>query len=1177
MPLVLGGSRMRLSKLKVAGFKSFVDPTTAHFPHNLTGVVGPNGCGKSNIIDAVRWVMGEISAKHLRGESMNDIIFNGSTTRKPVGAASVELVFDNADGTITGPYAAFAEVSLKRQVSRDGTSTYFINGSKCRRKDITQLFLGTGLGSRSYAIIEQGMISRVITAKPDEMRGFIEEAAGISRYKERRKETESRIASTRENLERLNDLRDEVEKQLRHLQRQAATARRYQGLKEEERKFHAELLALRLRDLDAEAQGRGHAFSERELALQSALAALRAAEAQLEREREAVATRQEAFGGVQARHYQLGAEVTRTEQSLQFARDLRSRQQKDLEQATQAQGEAEAVLTRDQSQIDQLSAALAELEPGLVAARGVESEAQRALEEAENLLATWQQGWEGFTREAAAANQKAMVERARIEQLDNRLRRLIQQQEKVDAERSALGGVSLQEQLAAQVTREAEATAAGRQSQERLQQLLADHQTGRADERRLQAELDRARSDLQRLRGQLVSTEALQQAALGQVKGRVVEWLKGHTLDTRPRLAQQLTVEAGWERAVETVLGAYLEAVCVDGLDAVADLIDGLQVGQVSFVTAGTADLTSGLAAKVRSGHGVPSLLGGIHAVDTLAAALAYRANLLPGESVITRDGVWIGRDWLRVSRDKDEHAGVIGREGELRKLRDALRAAEAAVANLDQSLQAARSLSKQLEDDRDALQAEVNRLHRSHLDAKSQLEALRSRVQQTADRLQRLAAEGEDLARELGEAEGEVRVARGRIEEALNAMQGLESRRPALESQREELREATLLGRQGVATARGRTQEAAIQVESRRSTMASVTGNLARLQAQLQQLQSRQQDLVQQLSVGAEPLTTLEQQLEVALSGRLAVEQELAVARQSVDESEGLLRACEEQRGSGEQAVESARLEADNARLAAQEIRIRRESIAEQFLATRFDLQTVQQSLVSDANVPAWELSLAEVSGRIERLGQVNLAAIDEFKEQSERKDYLDKQFTDLNEALNTLEQAMRKIDRETRQRFQDTFDRVNAGLQERFPRLFGGGTAYLELVGEDALEAGVTIMARPPGKRNSSINMLSGGEKALTAVALVFSIFDLNPAPFCMLDEVDAPLDDHNVGRFCEVVREMSERVQFIFITHKPHTMELAQNLLGVTMNEPGVSRLVAVDVDEALRLATNELVAE
>jgi chromosome segregation protein len=1164
---------MRLSKLKIAGFKSFVDLTTAHFPQNLTGVVGPNGCGKSNIIDAVRWVMGEISAKHLRGESMNDIIFNGSNTRKPVGTASVELVFDNSDGAITGPYAAYSEVSLKRQVSRDGTSTYFINGAKCRRKDITQLFLGTGLGSRSYAIIEQGMISRLITAKPDEMRGFIEEAAGISRYKERRKETESRIAQTRENLERLNDLREEVEKQLRHLQRQAATARRYQGLKEEERKFHAELLALRLRDLDAEAEGRGQAFSSSDLALQSAVTTLRAAEADVERARESSSTRQETLNGVQGRYYQHGAEVTRTEQSLQFARDLRARQRTDLEQATQAQAEAEAVLARDQGQVDGLTSALAELEPGLLVAREAEAAAHQMLEQSEGGLATWQQGWETYTRDVSGANQRAMVERARIEQLDNSMRRLLQQQDKVQVERDTLGGTSMDEQLAALAARELEAAEAGRTAQERLQQLLQDHQQIKSEERRLQAELDRARSELQRTRGQVVSLEALQQAALGQVKGRVVEWLKGHSLDARPRLAQQLSVESGWERAVETVLGAYLEAVCVDGLDAVADLIDGLQVGQVSFITPAAGGSVTGLAAKVTGTNGVPSLLSSIHAVDSLGEALSRRASLQPGESVITRDGVWIGRDWLRVSRDKDEHAGVIGREGELRKLRDAVREAEAAVANLEQSLEEARAGVKRTEDDRDDLQAEVNRLHRTHLDSKSQLDSLRARAQQTADRLQRLTTESEDLAREISEAEEAVRAARQRLDEAMNAMQALEDRRPALEAERDERRAAVSDGRQAVQAARGRAQEAAIQVESRRSTLASVTGNLTRLRTQLEQLQARQTDLTRQLAEGEEPITALEQQLEVALQRRLEVEQELQAARAGLEEAETALRTADEQRLTGEQAVEAARAAAESARLAAQEIRVRRESIAEQFTATKFDLAAVLGALPEESNVPAWETSLADVTGRIERLGQVNLAAIDEFKEQSERKDYLDKQFADLTEALNTLEQAMRKIDRETRSRFQDTFDRINAGMQERFPKLFGGGSAYLELVGEDVLEAGVAVMARPPGKRNSTINQLSGGEKALTAVALVFSIFDLNPAPFCMLDEVDAPLDDHNVGRFCDVVKEMSERVQFIFITHKPHTMELAQNLLGVTMHEPGVSRLVAVDVDEALRMTASE----
>lgn len=1165
---------MRLSKLKLAGFKSFVDPTTVHLPANLTGVVGPNGCGKSNIIDAVRWVMGEISAKHLRGNDMTDVIFNGSGGRKPVGAASVELVFDNADGTLAGPYAAYAEVSLKRQVSRDGQSTYFINGAKCRRKDITQLFLGTGLGSRSYAIIEQGMISRLIEAKPDDMRAFLEEAAGISKYKERRRETENRIAHTRENLDRLNDLRDELDKQIRHLQRQAVTARRYQGLKEEERKLKAELLALRLRELDAEADSRAHAASASELALQAALADLRSAEAAIEKGRELHARETERLAEVQGRYYQIGAEAARCEQAILHARELRSRLKTDLEQSEASHVEASTLLARDEAESAQLTEALAGLEPALAEARGRERAAAEAQGAAEQAMQAWQQRWEAFTREGSEANQRAMVERARIEQLDGRLRQGLQRQERVHTERDTLAAQDAAQAIADLEAKKAAAAAEDDAAQARLRTLLDDLSNARQAERALQAALDRARSDVQKARGQVVSLEALQQAALGQVKGKVVDWLKGHSLADRPRLAQQLKVESGWSRAVETVLGGYLEAVCVEGLDAVAALIGDLNVGQVTFVGDAPAASAGGggdrLLGKVEGPQALVGLLGGVHAVEHLGDALARRAALAPGESIITRDGVWIGRDWLRVSRDQDAHAGVLEREAELRSLKEQVRAAEAALAGHESELVAGRERIKSLDGNRDDAQEAANRLHRLHVDLRGQLESLKSRTAQNTERLARLAQEAEELAAEIRGAEDDSRSARERLSVAIEAMQSFESRRPGLESERDELRTALAAARAAAEAARGAAQQAAIAVESRRSTLASLATSLERLRSQREQVAARREDLTRQLAAGEAPLAGQQQELEGLLSRKLEAERELTGARASVETAESQFRELDAARLATEARVEAERTAANSAALAAQETRVRRESLLEQFAATRFELEAVLAGLAAEATAAVWETSVAEVEGKIERLGQVNLAAIDEFKEQSERKEYLDRQFADLTEALNSLESAIRKIDRETRQRFQETFDKVNAGLKDKFPRLFGGGNAYLELTGEDVLAAGVAVMARPPGKRNSTISQLSGGEKALTAVALVFSIFELNPAPFCLLDEVDAPLDEYNVGRFCDIVRDMSERVQFVFITHNKNTMELARQLIGVTMNEPGVSRLVSVDVDEALRMA-------
>ena len=1164
---------MRLNKIKLAGFKSFVDPTSVNFPSNLIGVVGPNGCGKSNIIDAVRWVMGEISAKHLRGDSMADVVFNGSSSRKPVGTASVELVFDNSDGQLQGQYAGYAEVSLKRVVSRDGTSAYFLNGTRCRRKDITQLFLGTGLGSRSYAIIEQGMISRVIEARPEELRGFIEEAAGISKYKERRRETENRIAHTKENLERLNDVREEVDKQLRHLQRQAATARRYQALKQDERKLNAELVALRLRAIEIDSQSKEGILRERDTALQAAIAELRSIEAAIESAREDFTEKSEALNAVQGRYYQIGAEISRTEQSIQHARELRQRQRQDLEQAESGAAESASHLTRDEAQIDELRRELEELEPGLIGARERERESAAALAAAEEAMQEWQERWEEFNRDSRAASEKTQVERARIEQLEHRLARLASQRERLSAELGELNAIDTSERIATLENEEHEARERSEQSALALRELTEHLQQLRERDRELVAAVDRGRQELQAAQGKLMSLQALQQAALGLAQGKVGEWLAENALSERPRLAQQLAVEPGWERAVETVLGSYLEAVSVEAIDAIAARLESLHVGSVTFFAeghgGGSIDSTR-LLARVQGPAAISAMLTGIIAVDTLSEALERRHTLADGESVITRDGVWIGRDWLRVSRDQDVHAGVIEREKEMRELRDAVSAAEERLQVVQSELAATRESLTAQEQRRDELQAEANRLHRSHSELSAQIGALRTKAEQTAERASRIEAEISDIERDHEDIAGTVAEARARLQEGMDAMEQFELARAELERRRDELRQALAHKRSQAQLDRDGAQEVAIRVESKRSALSSISAGLERLRQQLTQLQSRAEELTRQLAEGEAPLQALGETLEAALQQRVHVEQELGQAREALEGAEARMRSLDQSRVDAETSVEEARAGLEDVRMAAQELKVRRETLLEQFKATQFDLESIYQEMVPDAEIASWEQTLVELTQKIERLGQVNLAAIDEFKEQSERKEYLDRQFKDLTDALETLESAIRKIDRETRSRFQDTFDRVNAGLKERFPRLFGGGHAYLELAGDDILNAGVSIMARPPGKRNSTINQLSGGEKALTAVALVFSIFELNPAPFCLLDEVDAPLDDNNVGRFCETVKEMSSRVQFIFITHNKSTMELASQLIGVTMHEPGVSRLVAVDVDEAVRMA-------
>jgi chromosome segregation protein len=1165
---------MRLTKLKIAGFKSFVDPTTVTFPSSLTGVVGPNGCGKSNIIDAVRWVMGEISAKHLRGESMADVIFNGSAARKPLGAASVELVFDNSDGKIGAEYASYSEVALRRAVSRDGTSDYFINGIKVRRKDITQLFLGTGLGTRSYAIIEQGMISRIIEARPDDLRAFLEEAAGISRYKERRRETENRIGHTRENLDRLNDLREEVDKQIRHLQRQAATARRYQALKEEERKLQAELFALRMQSLDAEAGARDAATLSCETAMQAVLADLREIEAQIERIRADQSAKADALGAIQTRFYEAGGEVTRIEQGIQFTRELRQRQRSDLEQAEVQVADLTQVLHRDRGQLEALSEELATMVPGLDRAHGEESRTSQELQNCEQALAEWQLAWDAHAQAVGLGQQETGVERARIEQLESQQRHLLLQQERQESERSAL--IELQPAVALETLEERARSArdAGQKAAAELAELLAELSMSRDREREQTQAQNALRTRWQEALGSQVSTEALQQAALGKVSGKVTEWLKSKSLDRQPRVAQQLRVDRGWERAVETVLGSYLEAVCVDGLDSVTDLLGSFDGGHLAVVSMGDAAAvpheSASLQAKVQGATLLGSVLSSVYTAETLNEALARRRRLAAGESVVTRDGIWLGSDWLRLSRDADPHTGVIEREETLREIRARATGLADEVKELDRRLEVTRERVRDHEDRRDRLQADVNRLHREHVDRRAELDSAQARKLDAAQRLAQLETGLADIRGELVRAETDLRAARGRMEAAIDKLAALEPRRVGLEQERDRMRAEVGTARTAALAAQQLARELALQVESRRSSHASLATTLTRIEKQLEGLETRRNELASQLAEGEAPLAAAQTQLEQALRVRAEIEAQLQAARIASDELDAVLRDRDAERLAAEQRVDTARNSLDEARLAAQQVRVRRESIAEQLAATHFELATLISQLAPEATVAEWEAQLEETKGKIERLGQVNLAAIGEFKEQSERKEYLDRQCKDLTDALETLESAMRKIDRETRTRFQDTFDKVNAGLKEKFPRLFGGGHAYLELTGEEGSASGVSVMARPPGKRNSTISQLSGGEKALTAVALVFAIFDLNPAPFCLLDEVDAPLDENNVGRFCDIVRDMSRNVQFIFITHNKSTMELASQLVGVTMNEPGVSRLVAVDVDEAVRMA-------
>ncbi|MEJ2257646.1 MAG: chromosome segregation protein SMC [Woeseiaceae bacterium] len=1169
---------MRLSKIKLAGFKSFVDPTTITFPSSLVGVVGPNGCGKSNVIDAVRWVMGESSASRLRGDSITDVIFNGSSSRKPVGAASVELLFDNTDTTIEGQYARYAEISIRREVSRDGISTYFLNGAKCRRKDITGVFLGTGLGPRSYSIIEQGMISRLIEAKPEDMRVFIEEAAGISKYKERRRETSNRIKHTKENLDRLLDLLEEVEKQIKHLDRQAKTAERYGRYKEEERLTEAELLALRMRDIDNHAADSARRLEQHKTSLEAAIAEQRRLEASLEDARVRQSERTDEFNAIQGRYYKVGSEIARLEQSIEHARELRERREQDLEQAVLGASEIATEIDQDESQIAQLELTLNELVPGLEQARQREQTSAASLERAEEALAEWQKQWDELTLQRNEALQAQSIESTRAEQLESRIQSFTDRRRKIDESQSDTSPEDLRTQHEQLVVKEQRK----RQAREEFERAIGDTTEKirrlREQDDKLTRLVEERRTSLQEVQGKYASLEALQKAAMGEGDDGIKDWLAVAGLEGNKRVAQTLDVDTGWDKAVETVLGDYLQAICVPDITPVTENIARLRSGSVTVLREKSRDdvvrnMDDSLALKVSGAPAsVQSILSRVKYADSIGAALAMREQLADDESVITSEGIWLGKNWLRVSRDKSAKAGVLAREHEMRRLKSDMREMQARFDSSVRLLKDGRVRLTQLEERRESLQRDAASLLHEYSEVKTALESARFRMEEATARKAELVEEVGQLENEKVSAEEQLRESRLKRGQAEESLERLDAERDALEAQRDELRSELQRVRAQAAEDRQEVQSITIQFESRRSSKESAAQNLERMQRQLRQFRTREVEIRQQLENSESPLADQKAALERQLEHRLEVEEELAGARRKVETVETELRELDQSRMQIDQSVDAARQKVSEAEMAAQELRVRREGIAEQLSRTAFEFDALLEQLDDAADIPGWEEKLEKVRRRIDRLGPINLAAIDEFKEQSERKEYLDSQLADLNDALETLEGAIRKIDRETRTRFRETYNDVNDGFQRLFPKLFGGGNAYLELTGEDLLSAGITVMARPPGKRNSTIHLLSGGEKALTAVALVFAIFELNPAPFCMLDEVDAPLDDANVGRFCDIVRDMSEKVQFVFITHNKVTMELARQLTGVTMQEPGVSRLVSVDIDEAVKMAAS-----
>ncbi len=1167
---------MRLQAIKLAGFKSFVDATTVPFPNNLCAVVGPNGCGKSNIIDAIRWVMGEGSAKNLRGESMTDVIFNGASNRKPVGQATIELLFDNSAGRLTGEYAAYSEISIKRQVSRDGQSSYFLNSVKCRRKDITDIFLGTGLGPRSYSIIEQGMISQLIEAKPEELRVYLEEAAGISKYKERRKETERRISHTRDNLDRLTDLREELERQIHHLERQAKNAERYTEFKKEEREVSAQLSALRWQNLDQKAGVQQQQIDQFEIELQARISDQRRVEAEIVALRDQLIGSNDSLAAVQQRFYDEGTEIARIEESIQYQSERARTLADSLRQTDQERTETAASLGSDEALIRDLAEQLERLAPEQAALSDSEIASKDQLEMAEHHVAELQQRWDQFTSEAAKVAQAGEIEQSKIALLEDSLQRLNQRLKAVGDDKTRLSEQAVAEEIGPlEAMIETQEEQVGR-IQSEFDGLASQLQSQRVQNEQLSRTLNEQRSEMQHLAGRRASLDALQQAALGQA-GDDTAWVSEQGLESALRVGESLEVDAGWEEAVEAVLGDALQGILVSNLRELSPAVARLTQGSITLlgmsdthapVVQGEARVS--LAAKIQSSAELSAWLSHVFVAEDLEDALSLAENLAPDESVVTRDGLWMGASWIRVSADKDVTAGVLQRQKELTSLIAQIEALETLIDTTDEELAAGAINLTVLEQDRDALQSRLAEQQRAYGETRARLTAKRIQAEQIASELERADREITHSQAQLETDSVQLQAARSRLGGAMDEMEGVEATRAELAEQRHSAQQALVTLRQQAQADRDANHQLALRTQNLTAQLTATGQAITRLSARQTSLLERKQTLEADIAALAEPTTELQANLQERLQTRQGIEAELLAGRQVAQKIEFDIRSNESQRALFEEGVDQVRGQLEKARLEFQTLDVKRSTIEDLLKEAGAVLQDVISAMPEDADIPVWETELTKIENRIQRLGAINLAAIEEYKVQAERKAYLDAQNDDLEKALDTLMMAIRKIDIETRTRFKETFDLVNTKLQQLFPKLFGGGHAYLEMTGEDLLDTGVALMARPPGKRNSSIHLLSGGEKALTAIALVFSIFSLNPAPFCLLDEVDAPLDDANVMRYSELVKEMSRTVQFIYITHNKVAMEMAEQLMGVTMHEPGVSRLVSVDVEEAVAMS-------
>nr|WP_241030794.1 chromosome segregation protein SMC [Paraburkholderia sp. Ac-20347] len=1170
-----------MTSIKLAGFKSFVDPTHFQVPGQLVGVVGPNGCGKSNIIDAVRWVLGESRASELRGESMQDVIFNGSTARKPGSRASVELVFDNADGRAAGQWGQYAEIAVKRVLTRDGTSSYYINNLPARRRDIQDIFLGTGLGPRAYAIIGQGMIARIIEAKPEELRVFLEEAAGVSKYKERRRETENRLHDTRENLTRVEDIVRELSTNLEKLEGQAVVATKYRELQADGEEKQRMLWLLRKNEAAGEQQRQQRAIEQAQIDLERHTAQLREVEAQLETLRVAHYSASDAMQGAQGSLYEANAEVSRLEAEIKFIVESRNRVQAQIAALTAQREQWQVQAQKAQDDIEDAEEQLAMGEEKAAIAEEEAVAKQEALPALENRWRDAQSQLNDERAGIARTEQALKLEAAHQRNADQMLQQLQQRHERLKSEEGGLDApdeVQLEElrmQLAEQEEILRDAQDRLTDAQETVPRLDAER---RAAHDRVQAE----NAQIHQFEARLAALKQLQENV--QTEGKIQPWLERHELGALPRLWKKLHVEAGWETALEAVLRERLAALEVSNLDWVKAFATDAPPAKLAFYapplagqTASTpAGLTPLLSLVRIDDAGLRAVLnewlGTTFVANDLADALAQRAQLPEGGAFVVKAGHSVSRVGVQLYAADSEQAGMLARQQEIENLTRQVRAqalladearsavvrAEAAHTQAAQVLGEARQQADRATQRVHALQMDVLKLTQAH-------ERYTARSTQIREELEEIRAQIEEQRALRAESEanferhdGELAELQARFEDNQLAFEALDEELGAARNAARDLERAAGDARFAARNLAARIEELRRNIQISHDQSERVAGSLEDARAELETINEQ----------------TAHTGLQDALEIRAEKEELLRNARAELDDLSAKLRAADETRLAAERALQPLRDRITELQLKEQAARLNGEQFVEQLQAAGVDEAALQEKLTPDLKPSYLQGEVTRINNAITALGPVNMAALDELAAAKERKTFLDAQSADLTSAIETLEDAIRKIDQETRTLLQGTFDEVNKHFGDLFPRLFGGGQAKLIMTGDEILDAGVQVMAQPPGKKNSTIHLLSGGEKALTATALVFAMFQLNPAPFCLLDEVDAPLDDANTERFANLVRAMSNKTQFLFISHNKIAMEMAQQLIGVTMQEQGVSRIVAVDMETAAGFAQNTI---